>query len=196
MTIFDSKFNVFNVKDHLKKSSVEEIKEWQQEISIPFSVAIYNNIRDFNLASIIRNASAFGFENIYIIGWRKYDKRGAVGAYNYVNISHFIDFHNFQKAIGYNNIVSLEVSEHYPEYQEQFVELSEFQWRPGHCLLIGEEGAGIPPEDLRTTTSKVNIDIPGSMRSLNAATSSGIAMYSAYTHHKAQNLLEAKIQPV
>jgi len=189
-------FNVFNVKDKLKQLTVKEIKEWQQEISIPYSVAIYNNVRDFNLASIIRNSSAFALQNIYIIGWRKYDKRGAVGAYNYVNINHFIDFYSFQKAIGLDNIVSLEVAEHYPQYSDTFTELSDFKWRPGQCLLIGEEGAGIPEKDLSDTTHRVNISIPGSMRSLNAATSSGIAMYSAYTHYMLSDPLESKIAAV
>lgn len=177
--IDQSKFKQFNVKDQLKELPVETIKLWQQNKSIPFSVAVYNNVRDFNLASIIRNASAFALKEINIIGWKKYDKRGAVGAYNYVKINHFKDFESFAKYVKPYNIVSLELPEHYPNVpDEAFIELNDFEWRPGYCILIGEEGAGIPEQDLRNGFHRIKITIPGSMRSLNAATAAGIAMYS------------------
>lgn len=180
-----TKFPQLNVKDHLKELSVPQIRMWQQNRSIPYSVAMYNNIRDFNLASVIRNASAFAFQEINIIGWRKYDKRGAVGAYNYVKINYFVDFDSFAKHVGAYNIVALELPEHYPNVAtSMFTELSDFEWRPGYCLLIGEEGAGIPEADLKRSWHKVKISIPGSMRSLNAATTAGIAMYSAASYHQ------------
>jgi len=175
------KFKQFNVKDQLKELPVGTIRSWQESRSIPFSVAVYNNVRDFNLASIIRNASAFALKEINIIGWKKYDKRGAVGAYNYVKINHFIDFEAFSKYVRPYNIVSLELPEHYPRWENDFVELEDFIWNPGYCILIGEEGAGIPEEDLIKSAHKVKITIPGSMRSLNAATAAGIAMYSMST---------------
>jgi len=173
------KFKQFNVKDELKELPVETIRIWQAQRSIPYSVAVYNTVRDFNLASIIRNASAFAIQEINIIGWKKYDKRGAVGAYNYVKINHYPDFDTFIKTIRPHKLVALELPEHYPNVPDvTFMELSDFEWRPGYCLLIGEEGAGIPEEDLRKCFHKVKITIPGSMRSLNAATTAGIAMYS------------------
>jgi tRNA G18 (ribose-2'-O)-methylase SpoU len=179
------KFKQFNVKDELKELPVSSIRSWQRSRSIPYSVAMYNNIRDFNLASVIRNASAFAIQEINIIGWRKYDKRGAVGSYNYVKINHFDNFSAFLKYVGSHNLVALELPEHYPNVpKSSFMELSEFEWRPGYCILIGEEGPGIPESDLNMCWHKVKITIPGSMRSLNAATSSGIAMYSASRYHQ------------
>lgn len=179
------KFKQFNVKDELKELPVTSIRSWQQNRSIPYSVAMYNTVRDFNLASVIRNASAFAIQEINIIGWKKYDKRGAVGAYNYVKINHFVDFQAFLKYVGPHNIVALELPEHYSDVPEAaFMELSTFQWRPGYCLLVGEEGAGIPQKDLTQAWHKVKITIPGSMRSLNAATSAGIAMYHMSQSHK------------
>ena len=178
------KFKQFNVKDELKELPVTSIRSWQENRSIPYSVAMYNTVRDFNLASVIRNASAFAIQEINIIGWKKYDKRGAVGAYNYVKINHFVDFEAFARYVGPHNIVALELPEHYPNVPNPtFMELSEFEWRPGYCLLVGEEGAGIPEKDLRSSFHKIKITIPGSMRSLNAATSAGIAMYSMSRHH-------------
>ena len=182
------KFKQFNVKDELKELPVSSIKAWQEKRSIPYSVAMYNTVRDFNLASVIRNASAFAIKEINIIGWKKFDKRGAVGAYNYVKINHFVDFEAFARYVTPHNIVALELPEHYPNVPDvAFMELSDFEWRPGYCLLIGEEGAGIPEEDLRRCFHKVRMTIPGSMRSLNAATSAGIAMYSISRYHEKYN---------
>ena len=106
-------FSPFNVKDELKTSTVEEIRNWQESISMPYSVAMYNTVKDFNLASVIRNACAFGFEKIYIIGRRNWDRRGAVGAQNYVNIEHVETFEQLLNIFG-AKLVGLELPEHYP----------------------------------------------------------------------------------
>lgn len=180
---YSEKFKVFNVKDSLQDKSIQQIRQWQQDITIPYSVAMYNTVRDFNLASVIRNVSAFGLKEINIIGYRKFDKRGAVGSYNYVKINYFKDFETFAKKIKPINIVALELPEHYPKWRNEFTELHDFKWVPEQCVLIGEEGAGIPEEDLIRCSHKVKMTIPGSMRSLNAATAAGIAMYSISRHY-------------
>lgn len=177
------KFKVFNVKDPLQGKSVQDIRKWQNSVTIPYSVAMYNTVRDFNLASVIRNASAFALKEINIIGFRKFDKRGAVGSYNYIRINYFPNFDSFIKAVKWNNVVALELPEHYPSWEKDFVELDDFLWRPGHCILIGEEGRGIPEQDLIKCAHKVKITIPGTMRSLNAATTAGIAMYNISRSH-------------
>ena len=181
------KFKQFNVKDELKKLPVKTIKKWQAEQSIPYSVAMYNTVRDFNLASVIRNASAFAIKEINIIGYKKYDKRGAVGAYNYLRINFFPDFESFLKYIGPDNVVAIELPEHYPEISSTFSELYDFEWQPNQCILIGEEGAGIPMADLSSCSHRLKMTIPGSMRSLNAATAAGIAMYNISRCHAKSN---------
>jgi tRNA G18 (ribose-2'-O)-methylase SpoU len=170
-------FNPFNVKDELKLNTVEEIRDWQKSVSIPYSIAMYNTVKDFNLASVIRNACAFGFEKIYIIGYRNWDRRGAVGAQNYVQIEHVDDFDHLVEEVGLNHIVALELPEHYPTVEERFYMLDTYPWSPGDCLLLGEEGCGIPVDHLEELNNMIYIRQPGCMRSLNAATASGIAMY-------------------
>lgn len=175
-------FSPFNVKDELKQFSVEEIKSWQAGISIPYSVAMYNTVKDFNLASVIRNACAFGFERVYIIGYRNWDRRGAVGAQNYVEIVKIPTFEEFIEYIGIEHVVALELPEHYPTVAHSFVPVNEFDWSPGDCILLGEEGSGIPVNELEQIRHRVFIEQPGAMRSLNAATASGIAMHSVSCH--------------
>lgn len=178
------KFKQFNVKDELKELPITSIRNWQRSRSIPYSVAMYNTVRDFNLASVIRNASAFSIKEINIIGFRKFDKRGAVGSYNYVKINYFVDFEAFLKHVSPQNLVALELPEHYPDvHPDNFIELYDFKWRPNQCVLVGEEGAGIPLKDLARCWHKVKMTIPGSMRSLNAATAAGIAMYNISRSH-------------
>lgn len=172
-------FSPFNVKDELKTSTVEQIRLWQESISMPYSVAMYNTVKDFNLASVIRNACAFGLEKIYIIGRRNWDRRGAVGAQNYVNIEHVETFEQLHAMFG-SKLVGLELPEHYPSVQ-RFTKLHEFEFFPGDCILMGEENAGIPVDDLEKLIHKVYIPQPGAMRSLNAATAAGIAMYHMIT---------------
>lgn len=174
-------FSPFNVKDELQHLHVFEIREWQQQHTIPYSIAMYNTVRDFNLASVVRNICAFGLETLYIVGYRKWDKRGAVGAYNYIDIQYMRDFDELCSVVGVENLVGMELPEHYETLSHDFVELSKFSWRSGQCLLIGEEGCGIPFEHLRQIRSKVYVDQPGAMRSLNAATASGIAMFHITT---------------
>lgn len=142
---------------------------------------MYNTVRDFNLASVVRNICAFGLETLYIIGFRKWDKRGAVGAYNYIDIEYLRDFDHLCEVVDPSKLVGMELPEHYPEIANEFVELSQYEWFPGQCLVIGEEGCGIPLEHLRRIGAKVYIDQPGAMRSLNAATASGIAMFHMST---------------
>lgn len=168
-------FSPFNVKDELKTSTVEQIRNWQHTISMPYSVAMYNTVKDFNLASVIRNACAFGLEKVYIIGKRNWDRRGAVGAQNYINIEHVESFDELLERLG-NKLVGLELPEHYPSI-DRFTKLHEFEFFPGDCILMGEENAGIPIDDIEQLVHKVYIPQPGAMRSLNAATAAGIAMY-------------------
>jgi tRNA G18 (ribose-2'-O)-methylase SpoU len=178
-------FSPFNVKDNLKHLQLDQIKSWQKEVSIPYSVAMYNAVKDFNLASVIRNACAFGFERIYIIGHRSWDRRGAVGAHNYVEIVKIPTFDEFIEHIGIEHVIALELPEHYPTVAHSFQPVHEFEWSPGDCLLLGEEGAGIPVDDLERVHHRVFINQPGAMRSLNAATAAGIAMHcvSCYAPH-------------
>lgn len=170
-------FNPFNVKDELKLNTVEEIRDWQTSISIPYSVAMYNTVKDFNLASVVRNACAFGFEKIYIIGPRSWDRRGSVGAYHYVDIEIVANFNEFVEKVGFDHIIALELPEHYPSVSHRFSMMDDYQFQAKDCLLLGEEGCGIPIDDIEVLTNMIYIRQRGCMRSLNAATAAGIAMH-------------------
>jgi tRNA(Leu) C34 or U34 (ribose-2'-O)-methylase TrmL len=171
-----NKFFPFNVKDHLKSLSVKDIKSWQSGNSYPFSVAVYNDINDFNLAGVVRNACAFGLSKMFIIGTKKWDKRGAVGAYNYIDIIHYSTFDEFVQTESIL-LAPLELPEHYPDLSPTFfTSIHQIQPAIDTCLLIGLEGSGLPQDHLIHAPMVYYIPQAGCMRSLNAAVASGIAI--------------------
>jgi len=139
---------------------------------------MFNVIRDFNLASVIRNAEVFGLDHVHVIGWRKYDKRGTVGAHKLIDITHHKDFDSFVEHVGIGNIVPIEHPDQY-DLDNIPVPVSEYLFRKGHCLLLGEEGQGIPAEYLGRFARYCYIPQYGATRSLNAAVASGIVMHAA-----------------
>lgn len=56
----------YNVMDHLKGKSIEEIKIYLSNTAHPFAVAVENLIGDFNLATVIRNANAFNAKEVFL----------------------------------------------------------------------------------------------------------------------------------
>lgn len=139
---------------------------------------MFNVIRDFNLASVIRNAEVFGLNHVHIIGWRKYDKRGTVGAHRLIDMTHHKDFDSFVECVGAQNIVPIEHPDQY-DLDNMPVPVSEYDFQQGQCLLLGEEGAGIAPEYLGRFSRYCYIPQYGATRSLNAAVASGIVMHAA-----------------
>ena len=176
ISITANKFYPFNVKDNLKTLDAHKIKQLQKQNSYPFSVAVYNDINDFNLAGVVRNVCAFGLSKMYIIGRRKWDKRGAVGAYNYIDIIHYPTFDDFVQT---ENILlaPLELPEHYPDLSPAFfAPIHQIHPAVDTCLLIGLEGSGLPQDHLIHASMAYYIPQTGCMRSLNAAVASGIAL--------------------
>lgn len=187
--MFDDKFNPFNVKDELKSLTLDEIRAWQSSNAYPFSIAVYHQINDFNLAGVVRNACAFGLSKMYIIGIRKWDKRGAVGAYNYIDICHY---HSFQDFLQSEDVVlaPLELPEHYPQLSPNFFKpIQEIDPIPNTCILLGLESSGLLPEHLQVSPSAYYVPQSGCMRSLNAAVASGIAMSYLIDNYKKSNIL-------
>lgn len=227
--------NPFNVRDDLKDKTVESIRQWQTDHSIPYSVAVYNVIRDFNMASVIRNAVSFGFRRMYIIGSRKWDRRGTVGAHHYLEIVHCEDFADFCAKLDQNtqldvkerkekifqrideqdwtdrikqetkdeiefffssdaySITALEIPDHLSSEtldKIKYFDYNHVVLKDYTCLLLGEEGRGIPEEDILSCDTLVSIPMRGCMRSLNTATASGIVMaYMSQQYRSLQELL-------
>lgn len=180
MTVNLTNEHGFNVRDDLKDLDVESLIQVQAQSSLPLCVAMFNVVRDFNLASVVRNACVFGVSQIHIIGWRKYDRRGTVGAHNYIEMVHhptYKDFCMWCCDHGYD-IVALE---HLPGVSRS---IYDFSWSPKSMILVGEEGQGISALELTYAHHIVHIPQYGVLRSLNAAVASGIAINSYMQHYR------------
>lgn len=169
----------YNVADHLKHLTVPEIKAKLAETAFPYAVLCENIIGDFNLGTLIRNANAFNARDIYYIGNKKFDKRGAVGVHNYSNIEWLSSLDELLKLkdkyvfVGIDNISgAVPISSHF--------------WEENTLLLFGEEGVGLTPTIQKFCDKMIYIEQFGSVRSLNVGTASGIVMHQAVSCYRAR----------
>jgi tRNA G18 (ribose-2'-O)-methylase SpoU len=76
----------YNVRDELMNLPFYKIIEEQKKNTLPISGMSINTVGDYNISSMIRTSSIMGFENFYVFGRRRFDKRGLVGSNNYIKV--------------------------------------------------------------------------------------------------------------
>src|ERR1700679_209621 len=86
-----------NVADRFKNKTEEEVKAELKATSQPFAVCFEHWIGDFNMGSGIRNANAFNAKEVFYVGERKWDRRSAVGVYNYTPVQWLPTIEDFAK---------------------------------------------------------------------------------------------------
>jgi tRNA G18 (ribose-2'-O)-methylase SpoU len=64
----------------------DKVKTISLKMSLPAALILFNVDGGINISMAIRSAALFGFSDIYIVGRRKRDKRGDVGACNYIKV--------------------------------------------------------------------------------------------------------------
>lgn len=159
-----------NVIDDFKDLPEDKIKEILKERSFPCAVLIENWLGDFNISTAIRNCNAFNCSQVFYIGNRKVDKRGAVGCFNYGDIrwlstiDELIELQSKYTFIGIDNVPgSIPMEPYiYPSYP---------------LLCFGEEGTGLTPALQSLCKDIIHISMFGSVRSFNCGTASGICLY-------------------
>ena len=186
----ESGFNVHKRYDTLTVPELKEICERQQN---PFAVCALSVTGDLNVGSMIRTASLYGAEKFFIFGRRKYDRRGVVGANNYIEVEAIEglrktdagELDGFDSRWFWSNMFA---SPYTPVFVEQGGEiLGQFNWkdqivdRP--CLVFGNENRGIPENILNNkdmydhNSFRVSIPQRGVIRSHNVSVASGIVMH-------------------
>lgn len=159
-----------NVVDNFKGQTDEEIRMALRATANPFAVAFEQWIGDFNMATGIRCANAFNAQEVFYVGNKKWDRRGAVGVYNYTPVTWMETVDEFAKLkekyvfVGIDNIAGS-------------VPLSTYRFRPNTLLIFGEEGLGLTPGMQALCSDLVAIEQYGSVRSLNCGVASGIIMH-------------------
>jgi len=162
-----------NVVDLYKYWKIDAIKADLDKKRHNFSVLITNHFSDFNIGSVIRNANAFLAREIFILGRRKYDNRGAVGTQHYEKIIHIDNLDQMPKSYFYVGFDDL------PNAKE----INDFTWpRDKHVVLcFGQETVGLSENVVKHCNEIVYIKQYGSVRSLNVGCASAIAMFD-YTN--------------
>ena len=84
-----------NVIDKFKGRSESEIINELDSEDHGLVIALENTERDFNMGTIVRSANAFGVRQIYVIGRRQWNKRGAMMTDKYLHITYLTTTEEF-----------------------------------------------------------------------------------------------------
>lgn len=186
-----------NVIDSVKGWPIHDRKAYSQAQSLDFEVAILNVTGELNVGNIIRTASLCGARRVHILGRRKYDKRGSVGASNYIDVRR-VDLMEDEENLDLDAVSDyFSIKNLFPVFVEQThrslglnqAALEYFQRaaqdaNADPCFVFGNEGRGIP-EDLTRGSVALQLNQRGVMRSHNVGSTAAIVLYAAmefYSH--------------
>lgn len=160
-----------NVIDYFKYWHIDAIKAELDTKRHNFSILISNKFKDFNIGTVIRNCNAFLAKEVIIYGRKQFDRRGAVGTYNYENLRYVrkvddLVFDDNCYVIGLDNMPEAKAIETYEWPKDKHV-----------ILALGQEDIGLPEEFQALCKEYLYIKQYGSIRSMNVGCASAIAMY-------------------
>lgn len=159
-----------NVIDRFKDIPTEKIREELESTAHPFAILMAQVEGDFNFSSVLRSANAFNAKEVFFFGKKGWDRRGALGAQNYTQLSHLKSIEEIKLLKEKYTFVALENT-------GGTSPMSSFNWPINSLIIVGEESLGIPDDVLMLCDIRVEITQYGSIRSLNAASAASIAMF-------------------
>lgn len=83
-----------NIKKEFESLTTEEILEYSIKTSYRYINLALNIHSNLNIGNILRTSHLCGCNKLVIFGRRKYDKRSAVGSYNYTNVERVVGLKN------------------------------------------------------------------------------------------------------
>ena len=166
-----------NVREIWKTWSCEEIRADLQKNRSGMVNICQNLTSDFNKGTIIRSNNAFLGRSVYIVGKKKYDKRGAVGTYHLETVYHadtFDEVFNLLKKEGYLILAVDNIEEYNP------IALSDVKFPYSTAFVYGEENAGLSKEIIDKCDAMIYIKNIGSVRSMNVGCAASYCMYEYF----------------
>ena len=170
----------YNVQNVFQRMDNDKVKNISLQMSLPAALILFNVDGGINISMAIRSAALFGFSDVYIVGRRKRDKRGDVGACNYIKV-HQVETIN-DEYFKENKLMPIIV-------EQNGQPLEEFDFRPYFpktigtsfndsatkvAFIVGSEQEGI---NIKLNGPMITISQYGVMRSFNVAMASSIVMY-------------------
>lgn len=169
----------YNVQDHFKGLTTEQIRFSLQATAHPFAVCMENFIYDFNQATLIRNANAFNAREVFYVGAKKYDRRASQGTHHYIDVTwlstldEILALKEKYVFVGIDNI-------------NGSVPLTSYVWPSQDkepLIILGSEGTGLTPTMISLCDDIVHIPQYGSVRSINCGCASAIVMNDFVTKY-------------
>lgn len=177
-----------NVVNKYKGWELDLIREDIKKNTFPYSVLMYSLDYDFNIATFIRNANAFGAKRVfYHQPKKKIDTRGCCG------VNHYTDIHYVRSE---EDIVALKCDYHLVavEIVDKAVPITKAKYKENTLFLFGSESNGLPQSLIDICEQVVYIPQYGSVRSLNTGCASAIIMNDFVTKWTAKNYIKSKLK--
>ena len=165
----------------MKTLSTTEIKRlnraWRRRSEGRIALALVSLSNPFNVGSIMRSAAVFGVETVWLVGTTpgpsdaKVKKTG-LGTESGIptpRVDSVTEAAAAARGAGFR-VVALELA-------TEARPIGEYDFSEPTCLVIGNEGHGLPPSALATCDAAVYVPQPGRVASLNVATATSIALY-------------------
>jgi tRNA G18 (ribose-2'-O)-methylase SpoU len=196
-----------NIKVEFETLSTEEVRDYSIKTSFPYVNLALNIQSNLNMGAMLRTSHLCGCRKMVIFGRRSYDKRSAVGVYNYTNVERVLGLkdHNqdlttvltkldyvfddelFYKYIIENNYIPIfvEQSEHSVKVNptnisEIFTKIMALGKIP--IFIYGNENTGIPKNIMETyskfdTAYILELHQMGAIQSYNVSNACAIISY-------------------
>lgn len=162
-----------NVINQYKQWTDKEIQADLQDKRLPI-VSIFMNLNyNINIASGIRANNAFLGKEVYIVGRRKWDRRGTCGCHRYEHVYHadtFDEVLEILHPLGY----TIFAVDNIPEYNPQNIFDADIPMKS--AFVYGSECDGLPQEIIDKCDEMIFIRQDGSIRSLNVAQAAACCM--------------------
>jgi len=163
-----------NVIEQYKQSKTEEIRADLQSRRTDVVMILQHINYNINIGSVIRNNNAFLGKEVYIVGRRRYDKRGTAGTYHYEHVYHsdtLEEVVNYLHSLGYTIYAVDNIMDYNP------VNILDEDFPKKSAFVFGEEGNGLSKREIELCDRMVYIQMFGSVRSLNVACAAAVVEY-------------------
>jgi tRNA G18 (ribose-2'-O)-methylase SpoU len=201
-----------NIKSEFDNLTTDQIREYSLNNSFPYVILAFNIQSNLNIGSMLRTAHLCGCRKFVIFGRRKYDKRSAVGVYNYIDVEriqglknpqqdlttelteldYIFDSDIFVNFIIENNYIPIFIEQSHSSIsaipKNIATVLASIPLDKIPIFIFGNEGTGIPSNILETR-SRFNVSYIlelcqlGALQSYNVSSACSIISYMVSLHY-------------
>ncbi len=169
-----------NVEDQYRYWTMDAIRADMAQRSTGLHVAIENVEHDFNIGSIVRTANALGARRVWIVGRKRWNRRGAMVTDRYLDVAHVDDCQALARQCVEQGITLIGIDNVEGSRPLEGAVIPERA-----CLVFGAERGGLSEAMRRACSQILHITQYGSTRSMNVGHAAAIAMWAWVVQTKA-----------